>query len=131
MAIVDIGLITVDNTVRTPSPFPTIPLTSGTGYIHLLDLQPVSLIPDFVYYIVSPYIIFGGSVFELQRPIKWYPRGTTISFVVPVYQANGVDLDVGIAIIPIPIYPDRASPQTVNIRLRYEDTLVQPISFGL
>ena len=131
MAIVDIGTITIDNTDRTPATFPSISLLSGQGYIHLLDLQPVSLVPDFVYYIVSPYILFGGNTFELQRPFKWYPRGSTISFVVPLYQAGGTNLSVGIAIVPIPIFPNRASPESVLMRLRYEDAFVQPIAFGL
>ena len=131
MAIVDLGTITVDNTIRVANPFPTVSLTGGVGYIHLLDLQPTTQVPNFVYYVVAPFILFGGSVFEIQEPFKWYPRGVGISFVVPVYDIGGASLDIGISVIPIQIFPGRASPQKVNIRLRYENALTQPISFGL
>ena len=131
MAVTAIGSILVNSAVRTFTPFSIVPLETGVGYIHIINTNPPSLIPEFLYYIIQPYGRLNGTIYEIGRSLEWYPSGNRKSFVVPVYQVPGGTVDIGIAVKPIEIYPNRASPDEVEIELSYENEFTQPIAFGI
>ena len=131
MAIVTVGTVTVNMTDPSLVPFPLVSLTSGNGYVFILNLNPVSQLLDFAYILPIPAVVLGGLVYEINSSIKWYPKGVRFSFVVPVYDAGGVPLDVLIALRPIEIFKGKADPPSVSATLQYEDSLIQPIAFGI
>ena len=131
MAIVTVGNQTV--TVGDPSlvPYPPVSLNSGVGYIFILSATPPTLTLEFAYLLAIPFIVLGGLAYEINATAKWYLKGTRFSFVVPVYDAGGISLPVSIALKPVEIFKGRGSPDTVTVSLQYDDTLTQPLGFGV
>lgn len=126
MAIVNVGTIVVDTEFRILNPFPTLPLQSGSIYVFSLNLVPVDTSVEFVYFIVQPYFLLNGTRVEYMDVRKWYPRGLPSAFPVPVFSFNTPELDLGIGVVPIEVFKGRASPSNIRVRLRYEDTPIQP-----
>jgi len=131
MAIVNIGSIFVDMGVRTVNPFPSVSLQSGFGYIFILETVPVGQSVEFAYFVPCPFVVLGGLGYEIGCRFKWYPKGVRYTVIVPVYEAGSALLDVVMGLIPIEIFPGRADPPVVQVACSYEDTLAQPIAFGL
>jgi len=131
MAIQTVGTVSVTMSNRTPVPFPQVTLPGGLAYLFVLEMTPPTLVLDFGYLVIVPFILIGSLVYEMELSAKWYPKGARYVFPLPVFETGGADLNVAIALIPVELYKGRANPSSVTCTLLYEDTLTQPIGFGV
>lgn len=131
MALIDIGDISVDMTVQTLNPFALVPVAPGNGYIFILQPSPVTATLEFGYFVVIPYLSIGSQFASVGSGFKWYPRSTPCSFTVPVYAGLPTTTQATVAVVPIEIFRGRASPTSYNLNLTYEDSLLQPLGFGV
>ena len=131
MAVINIGTIVVDMEIPVYYPFPLVPVEAGNGYVFDVAASPLDATLDFSYLIITPLVRVAGRDLLIGEGMKWFPRAIAQSFVVPVYAGLPGDLFATILLYPVQIYPRRASPPSFSVTAEYENTLVQPLGFGV